>query len=158
MTPNTSDVPIDPALMPIPGNDEDDSDLSNPLGITRARGYSPAPKVAGSRQISKGKQRADAPVNTSLRKRKHDADADDDVKPAKRGRPHGSGNYSQDDLKTLLDLAERELPLGQKGWQVIHRKYVKWAQKHNRPERALKSLETKFKQVCCAFYRSKFDI
>ena len=36
VTPNMSDVPIDPALMPIPGNDEDDSDISNPLGIARA--------------------------------------------------------------------------------------------------------------------------
>jgi hypothetical protein len=25
---------------------------------------------------------------------------------------------------------------------------LKWARKHNRPDRALKSIETKYKQVC----------
>ena len=90
----------------------------------------------------------DAPTDTSSCKCKHDADAEEDVKLAKCGRPYKSGNYSQDDLKALLDLAEHELPLGQKGWQTIHGKYVKWAQKHNQPDCALKSLETKFKQVC----------
>jgi hypothetical protein len=140
---------VNPLLLPLPGNDEDDADFTNPLTIARARGYSPAHKAAGSRQKSKGKQRADGPVDTSSQKHKHNVGVEEDVKPVKRGCPYGSGNYSQDDLKALLDLAENELPLGQKGWQAIHAKYVKWARKHNRPERALKSLETKFKQVCC---------
>ena len=75
-------------------------------------------------------------------------DPDDDLPVAKRGRPHGAGNYSLDDIKALLDLTQAELPLGQRGWLSIKGHYSKWARKHNRPEREVKSLETKFKQVC----------
>jgi hypothetical protein len=139
------DIPIDPTLVPLPNTADDN--ISNPLAIAKSRGYSAAEKVAGKRRKN-GKQRADDVDELSSRKRKHIADADDDIKPSKKGRPQGSGNYSQDDLKALLDLTEAELPLGQRGWKVIHVKFVQWARKHKRPERALKSLETKFKQVC----------
>jgi len=135
-------IPIDPALISVP--DGDDSDLQDGPSIAKAHGYAPADKVAGSRQ--KGKQRAhDTPVS---RKRKQPADFDEDLRTTKRGRPQGAGNYSQEDLKALLDAVQEELPLSQRGWQNIHVKFVKWARKRGRPERACKSLETKYKQVC----------
>ena len=63
------------------------------------------------------------------------------------GRPSGAGNFLDSDVKVILDLVEKTLPLGLRGWRQIHQKYTKWAKKNGRPERAMKSLETKFKQV-----------
>jgi hypothetical protein len=110
--------------------------------------YKPNKKIAGSRQKAKGKQRAQ---DEQSRKRKHVSDDKDieDVEEegSKRGCSRGAGNYALRDVKVLLDLVERELPLGQCGWQIIHRGYVHWARSHNCPVRTVKSLETKYKQV-----------
>jgi hypothetical protein len=130
-------TPIDPALIPVP--DGDDSDLQDGPSIARARGYTPADTIAGSRQ--KTKQRI------SSQKRKQLPDFDEDLRTTKCGRPQGAGNYLQEDLKALLDAVQEELPLGQRGWQNIHAKYSRWARKRGHPERARKSLETKYKQV-----------
>jgi hypothetical protein len=107
------------ALIPIP--DAADEDLSNAHSIAKAHGYSPVKKVAGARR-SKGKQRVEATIQLGSRKRKAVPDLDDksEAKPIKRGRPQGSGNYSQEDLKALLNLIEAELLLGQQGWIVVH--------------------------------------
>jgi hypothetical protein len=63
------------------------------------------------------------------------------------GRRPGANNYKDIDLDELLNLTERELPLGQKGWQKISSRFKTWAKANNRPVRDTKSLETKFKQV-----------
>ena len=63
------------------------------------------------------------------------------------GRRPGAGNYKDIDLDELLNLTERELPLGQKGWQKISSRFKIWAKANNRPVRDAKSLEAKFKQV-----------
>lgn len=114
------------------------------------QGYKTSTKVAGSRQKGKGKQCAH---DERGRKRKQISDVEDveevEDEGSKRGRPRGAGNYAVGDVKVLLDLVERELPLGQRGWQSIHRSYVHWAHLHQRPVRTMKSLETKYKQVCC---------
>lgn len=157
------EVPIDPELISLP-DDDDDDDLTNGPTVARALGYAPTKKVAGSRHKDKqptiegsirgkgkGKERAGRADELTSRKRKQPADFDDDTRSTKRGRPQGAGNYSQEDLKALLDATQAELPLGQRGWQNIHAKFTKWARKHGRPDRALKSLETKFKQVCIVF-------
>ncbi|KAJ6595847.1 hypothetical protein DFH09DRAFT_1072765 [Mycena vulgaris] len=116
--PPISNQHIDPRLLPLPI--DDDHDLSDPSTIAKLCGLKPAHKVAGSRQKGKGKKRqysseeaedSDAPVN-------------------KRGRPQGSVNFSKADTKKLLDLTEKELPLGQKGWECPG-----------------KSLENKYKQM-----------
>ncbi|TFY80399.1 hypothetical protein EWM64_g3611 [Hericium alpestre] len=154
------DIPIDPRLIPLPGHDGD-KDLQDNNTIAEATGHAAAAKVAGSRRkgkqradepgserrVDKGKRHADAAPQPRKRVRLDDEDQDDEQKTAKRGRPHGAGNYSQDDLGALLDYVEGELPLGQRGWERIHRRFVKWAHRHGRPERALKSLETKYKQL-----------
>jgi hypothetical protein len=64
----------------------------------------------------------EATIQLGSRKRKAVPDLDNksEAKPIKRGQPQGSGNYSQEDLKALLNLIEAELPLGQRGWIVIH--------------------------------------
>jgi hypothetical protein len=136
-------IPIDPALIPLP--DDDDRDICDPRTIIKAIGIASAKKTAGSRRSAlAGKQRM------SLEKGKRKAipdDGDQDTKPAKRGRPAGSGNYNDEDLTALLDFVEEELPLGQRGWRAVHTKLNKWAHQHQRPERPLKSVETKYKQV-----------
>jgi hypothetical protein len=68
--------------------------------------------------------------------------------PQRRGRPNGSGNFADQDLKTLLMLIEAELPLGNRGWQAVHSRYTKYADTKGRPRRTAKSLENKFRQVC----------
>jgi len=84
----------------------------------------------------------------NIQKRKQISDDKDELDEGlKRGRPHGAGNYMAEDVSALLDLVEKELPLGQWGWQTIHCQFTKWARLNCCPERALKSLETKYKQV-----------
>jgi hypothetical protein len=136
-------IPIDPALIPLP--DDDDKDICDPHTIIKAISITAAEKNAGScRSILAGKQR----LSLDKGKRKAILDDDDqDVKPAKRGRPAGSGNYNDEDLTALLDFIKEELPLGQRGWQAVHVKLTKWAHRHHRPERTLKSIKTKYKQV-----------
>ncbi|KAJ7201482.1 hypothetical protein C8J57DRAFT_1260794 [Mycena rebaudengoi] len=130
---------FDLRLPPLP--DTEDDDLSDPATIAHARGLQPAKKVAGARRKvkhPKGKARK--------RQRDSESEEDSDEPAAKRGRPSGSGNYSKDDNKALLDLVQQELPLGAKGWKVITGRFKKYYVKNGRPERGQKSLETKYKQ------------
>ncbi|KAJ7123487.1 hypothetical protein C8R44DRAFT_783884 [Mycena epipterygia] len=131
---------IDPRLLPLP--EDDDRDLLDPAVIAHSRGLKPALKVGGKRQKAK---------DTKGKKRQHSSDSDDDSdvgEPVpKRGRPKGSSNFSKEDTMKLLDLVEKHLPLGQKGWQTVKSRYHKWARKAGRPERDGKSLETKYKQL-----------
>ncbi|KAJ7657588.1 hypothetical protein B0H17DRAFT_1145827 [Mycena rosella] len=131
---------IDPALLPLP--EDDDRDLSEPSVIAQSRGLKAAPKIAGARRKTKDKGK----------KRQHySSDEDDDSEGrapvAKRGHPQGSSNFSKEETKHILDLIEKELPLGPKGWKPIYKKHAKWSQKHGRPERGGKSLGTKYKQL-----------
>ncbi|KAG2157038.1 hypothetical protein DEU56DRAFT_720970, partial [Suillus clintonianus] len=130
---------IDPALLPLP--ESTDQDLVDPVSIAEAHGYTPVTKTAGARrkvQASKGKGKV---------KRPREITEDDDDARAKRGRPSGSNNYTSADVKALLNFVEDELPLGQRGWQVIHTKFAEWSKARGRPDRKLNSLETKFKQL-----------
>jgi hypothetical protein len=98
----------------------------------------PAVKVGGVRQKDKGKKR----------QLPSDSSDNSDEPVAKRGRPQGSTNYNKVDTKKFLKIAEDVLPLGGKGWRVVTKTFNKWAVEHDRPERDVKSLETKYKQVC----------
>jgi hypothetical protein len=145
-------IPVDPALIPLPVLQ--DNDLSDGPTISKACGHVAAEKVAGARRTKgKGKERAvdvgkgkDSGAGSS-RKRKQVSDDKEDEDTSKLGRPHGAGNYQPGDVSALLDFVEKEKPLGQRGWQAIHRRYTHWARLNHHPERTLKSLETKFKQV-----------
>jgi len=64
------------------------------------------------------------------------------------GRRTGTGNYQEQDLKEMLHLVEKELPMGQRGWKRIHEKYATWAIAKGQPVREWKLLESKFKTVC----------
>ncbi|KAG2342378.1 hypothetical protein BDR05DRAFT_1001003 [Suillus weaverae] len=142
----------DPAHIPLP--DLLDRDLHDPLVIAASREYTPAIKTGGARRKTarankgKGKDKENANMDSSSRPQKHARaiEDDEDDPRVKRGRPNGSNNYSSADVKFLLDLVEDELPLGQKGWQVIHSKFMQWANRHGRPQCKATSLETKFKQ------------
>ncbi|KAJ7457072.1 hypothetical protein FB451DRAFT_1183579 [Mycena latifolia] len=123
---------IDPALVALPGGP--DLDLTHGPTIAKARGLKAAEK-ARSELIRREK------------KRERYSDSEDESEPArKRGRPAGAGNYGKEDVKALFDLIEAELPVGQKGWKVIHRSFNKWARAQGRPKRSPKSLESKYKQ------------
>jgi hypothetical protein len=130
-----------------------DKDLTDAATIMEAHGYTRAAKTAGSRHKvkatrGKGKEKENVSyTHPKKRSRDNNDDDDDDDMPARRGRPHGSNNYSTLDVKTLLNMVEEELPLGQRGWQAIHLKFGQWAKANGRPERKVTSLETKFKQV-----------
>ncbi|KAG6913459.1 hypothetical protein DXG01_006708 [Tephrocybe rancida] len=151
---------IDPALCGLPPlPDTSDDDLTDGPTIAQAQGHKPSSKVAGSRQKEKGKQRASAPLSKGkqkasgaggIRKRKsgnHSSDGAEVGPEAKRGRPTGAGNYNNEDIDALLDAVEIERPIGQRGWLSVSRVFGKYSRKNNRPERAVKSLETKFKQL-----------
>ncbi|KAJ7713780.1 hypothetical protein DFH07DRAFT_785870 [Mycena maculata] len=121
-------------LPPLPDDDD-------PTAIVKSRGLRATSKVAGSRRKDKGK------------KRHHSSDSEEDSDaaphPTKRtcGRPSGSSNFSKEDTKHMLDLVEKELPLGQKAWDKVIKRYNKWACTNKRPERPGKSLETKYKSL-----------
>ncbi|KAJ7092376.1 hypothetical protein B0H15DRAFT_777358 [Mycena belliarum] len=138
-TSQSASTAFDLRLPPLPHDDDDD--LKDPVAVAHARGLKPAKKVAGVRHKVK---------DPKGKKRRQDSDSDNesDAPTSKRrgGRPSGSGNYSKEDMKCLLDALQDELPLGPKGWNVVAGKYKRWAVKHGRPERGQKSLETKFKQ------------
>jgi hypothetical protein len=125
---------IDPRLRPLPQGD--DRDLTDPYTIAKASLH-PAVKVAGVRQKDHGK------------KRQLPSDSSDDAPVTKRGRPQGSINYNKNDTAKVLKIAEKKLPMGAKGWKAVTVKFNKWATANGRPERDVKSLETKYRQVCC---------
>ncbi|KAG1765103.1 hypothetical protein EDD22DRAFT_732352, partial [Suillus occidentalis] len=139
---------IDPVLRPLP--DSADLDLTDRVVIAEAHGYAATSKTAGARRkIHSAKAKGKENLGVRPTKRAHDIMADDDDGDVrvKRGRPSGSNNYTTADTKALLDFVEKELPLGQRGWQAIHAKFSEWAIERGRPDRKLSSLETKFKQL-----------
>lgn len=139
--PTTTPFPIDPALLSLP-NDEDDDDLIDPAAIAKSIGLKPALKVGGARQKGKGKKRDRSP----------EFDASVDEAPRKRGRPKGSPNWKQDEVDKLLDCVEARLPIGSKGWKEVAEKYLKWAQRAKRTERDQKALEAKYRKVRRYFF------
>jgi type IV secretory pathway VirB10-like protein len=123
--------------------------------------HPPTSKAGGSRR-----KRAASPLakksNAKGKRRRVDSDLDEpseamtdseDERPAAAtaghgGRRAGAGNYKDADLTKLLDLTQKELPVGQRGWQKIHKEYETWAKANSRPIRDARSLELKFKSVC----------
>lgn len=142
---------INPVLLPLPHSD--DMDLIHPASIAEACSYIPATKTAGVRRKAKaprgkGKEKENAGYSNPKKRSREDRDEDDEAEArARRGRPQGSNNYTSSDVKSLLDIVQDELPLGQRGWQAVQVKFCQWAKVKHRPERKLTSLETKFKQV-----------
>lgn len=65
-----------------------------------------------------------------------------------RGRTRGAPNYRTQEVETLLDLVEDELPIASKGWRVVGARFRDWAIVTQAPARTDRSLELKFKQVC----------
>jgi hypothetical protein len=142
---------IDPALVPLLGGEN--RDLRDPSTIANARGHSASTKTTGLRRKLKAKQAIKSPKHKAATH----TDIEDFEKPSKCGCPTGTGNYSEDDITALLDCVEEELPLGQRGWRRLHTKFIKWACEHDCPERQLKSLGTKYKQVMDCFLTRLFS-
>ncbi|KAJ7348573.1 hypothetical protein DFH08DRAFT_959966 [Mycena albidolilacea] len=137
--PSTGQVPdhlIDPALLPLPNNSDSDFE---PAAVAKLHGLKPAAKVAGIRQKEKARKRTYSSDS--------DVDANSDAGPPakQRGRPKGSANFNERDVTRLLDLIERLLPVGGKGWKEVTAKHNNWVARHDRPVCDIKSLEAKFK-------------
>ena len=64
-----------------------------------------------------------------------------------RGRARGIPNYKPQEVQTLLDLIEEELPIASKGWKVVGAQFRDWAVVAEYPARTDRSLELKYKQV-----------
>ncbi|PPQ95870.1 hypothetical protein CVT26_015609 [Gymnopilus dilepis] len=152
----------DPSAVPLPATS--DADLQDGRTVVQAIGLLPSPKVAGARRSrpakapqpsdkGKGKRKRDEVSEDSDSSDESSAESGDDEgeRPAKRanhgGRRPGAGNYSDPDVQKLLDLVEKELPIGQRGWKAVHKRYTKYAEKHKRHVRDCKALENKFKQL-----------
>ncbi|KAF8177117.1 hypothetical protein K438DRAFT_1770230 [Mycena galopus ATCC 62051] len=114
-------IPIDPALLPLPGGP--DLDLRDGPTIANAIGLKRAEKVGGSH--CKGKEHADP---KGKKRQRASSSSDNDSEPvAKCGLPHGSANYGKDDIHKMFNLVAELLPVGQKGWKEVERRYNKWA-------------------------------
>ncbi|KAF9484658.1 hypothetical protein BDN70DRAFT_872175 [Pholiota conissans] len=148
---------VDPSQIPLPSTS--DMDLHHGPTIAHSTGHASMSKVAGSRRT---KVPAHNTTTTSSAKAKgkrkrdlssSDSDASDDSEagpPGKKthgGRRPGAGNYGDMEIKKLLDLIEKELPVGQNGWKRVHAKYCVWAQKRGHSARDVKALEAKFKML-----------
>ncbi|KAJ7260090.1 hypothetical protein C8J57DRAFT_1637629 [Mycena rebaudengoi] len=122
-------IPIDPALISLP--DGTDLNLTHGPTVAKAMGVKPVGKIAGSRR--KGKEPAD---------------------PKGKKRPRTTASLlpnvgvppDLEDTDKLLDLVEKALPVGQKGWKEIYSTFNRWAVLNRRTKRSQKSLENKFKQ------------
>lgn len=153
---SSSRMVIDPALVSLPDDEEEDFPSVKSLLRQKAR---PAAKVAGSRRSSvadpKGKGKARATELTQVpkgtKRKAPPASKEGDTKKP-RGRAPGVANYSTEDLDALLDLLEEALPTGAKAWVRVVDDYTAWAEENGRPVRTLKSLETKYKQVNGVFH------
>ncbi|KAF9790669.1 hypothetical protein BJ322DRAFT_990188, partial [Thelephora terrestris] len=51
------------------------------------------------------------------------------------------------EVEVLLDLVDKELPVGAKGWNVVGARFCEWAANTEHPARADRSLEIKYKQL-----------
>jgi len=123
---------IDPALVPLPSDRDDNLIVAS--SIAQSQGRAASPKIAGSHcpgkgatasssvnksRVSKGKEKENIGVQRSKKWQQDVIDLDDEEETkAKHGQPQGAGNYSVSDMTALLDYVEEELPLGQRGWAV----------------------------------------
>ncbi|KAL7284664.1 hypothetical protein ACG7TL_001961 [Trametes sanguinea] len=68
-------------------------------------------------------------------------------KSAKRqrgGRKAGSLNFSDADVRELLRLIRKILPIGELGWNKVQAGYAAYASRHGRPKRDVRSLRLKY--------------
>lgn len=159
----------DPSQIPLP--DASDVDLLHGPAIVDETGHASTSKVAGSRRTKvPGAVVGAATSDPKGPKRKRDptpglseSDFDAGTAPAAKkgthgGRRAGAGNYGKAELDKLLQLVERELPVGQTDWKRIHSSYASWASKNGHACRDTKAVEAKFKLVCSIFSQSQVTL
>ncbi|KAF9019861.1 hypothetical protein BDZ89DRAFT_1206543 [Hymenopellis radicata] len=130
---------VDPALMPLPNDKDDDFPPPHKIAASIAQ---PAAKIAGSRRSDpkgKGKQRARDSETPALQKPA--------IKRKRGGRTSGAANYTAEDMEALLDIVEIQLPIGGKGWNVCTEEFNIWAVENERPKREAKSLEKQVQAI-----------
>jgi len=87
-----------------------------------------------------------------------DSDSKDNVIQQGRGRPLGAGNFTDKDLQALLDIVAHVLPAGAHGWCKVQWTFAHWSCKNSQPERTVKSIESKYKQVCTLDLKESFAL
>ncbi|KAF8514752.1 hypothetical protein JB92DRAFT_3158898 [Gautieria morchelliformis] len=80
-----------------------------------------------------------------VKRKKKDAESDDDDGPRKKGRQVGAANWTNEDITALLDFAEEILPAGKKEWGRMYELFVEWAKENRCPLRSLDTVEKRFK-------------
>ncbi|KAJ7836475.1 hypothetical protein B0H14DRAFT_3460693 [Mycena olivaceomarginata] len=117
-------LPIDPALLPLPGSP--DIDLRDGLTIANTIGLKRAEKVGGS--CHKGKEHVDP---KGKKRQRVSSISDNDSEPVAKHRcPHGSTNYGKDNVCKMFNFVAELLPVGQKGWKEALENKYKQARKH----------------------------
>ncbi|KAJ7301366.1 hypothetical protein DFH08DRAFT_993844 [Mycena albidolilacea] len=140
--PSQQSIPIDPALQtalqtPLPCGPY--LDLTHPGTIADAKGLKCADKVAGSCGNGKGKECTENPPKK--RQRVHCVlSGSDNNEPL----PKCSTSYGKSELQNLFATVEEQLPIGQKGWKEVKRRYNKWVKATRHTVRPPKALENKF--------------
>ncbi|SJK97336.1 uncharacterized protein ARMOST_00588 [Armillaria ostoyae] len=113
-----NDIPIDPILIKLPENDDEDFLLPHKL-VPTIRDDCPKKK----------------PTKDVELKKKHSGQLVD------------ASNYSTEDVNALLDILEEHRLLGARAWNTCANEYTVWAEDSECPVHTLKSLENKFKQL-----------
>ncbi|KJA19644.1 hypothetical protein HYPSUDRAFT_56502 [Hypholoma sublateritium FD-334 SS-4] len=118
-------------------------------GSRRKKAVSPPPKKTAAAKGKRKRTAADSDLDDSeaLTDSEDERPATTAVTTGHGGRRPGAGNYKDCDLTELLDLTEKQLPLGQRGWQKVYKEYEVWAKANGRPLRDARSLELKFKSL-----------
>jgi hypothetical protein len=147
------DFAIDPALQPLP--EEDDEDFPSVETLLAQKGK-PTAKIAGACRPSskaRGKQRAidEVPSSKSAKRKATAAHSKEPELKKSHGCTAGTPNYSFNDVDALMDILEVLQPLGAKAWNSASGEFNLWAEENGHPTRSAKSLENKFKQVCLPF-------
>ncbi len=112
---------------------------------TKKRFKPAAPKAEDGKSMGKDKGKGKG----KAKPKEDDEDEDgceDDAGP-RSGRQTGSRNYSQADIKILLDVVEEVLPIGADMWACATKLFNQQAKKIGRPTREQKPLKTKFEAV-----------
>ncbi|KAK7028220.1 hypothetical protein VNI00_014910 [Paramarasmius palmivorus] len=149
------DLPANP-FDQLPRKRRANSDAESKSGKKAKKKSDPAP--APKKPLSKATKKDPTPRPKPKKKPKvakkvvevDDDDDDDDEKENRKGRSIGATEYTNEELRALVDLVAEWKPLGPNGWENVHNLYNTWARRHGFPERERKPLQQRFGRLILA--------
>ncbi|KAK7017075.1 hypothetical protein VNI00_018705 [Paramarasmius palmivorus] len=151
------DLPANP-FDQLPRKRRANSDAESKSGKKAKKKLDPAP--APKKPLSKATKKDPTPRPKPKRKPKvakkvvevdDDNDNDNDnEKENRKGRSIGATEYTNEELRALVDLVAEWKPLGPNGWENVHNLYNTWARRHGFPERERKPLQQRFGRLILA--------